>query len=178
MLLPVVFAAEEGGASGLGALGVNPGAFVVQLISFVIVFMLLKKFAFGPITKLLVERRQVIDDGVRMGIKMEKMRDKLDEDIAKTLKDARHEADQIIATAHKEAREVIRDAEKSAAKKIDTMLEEGELRVREEAAQARKQIENELVGLVAEATEAVTGAKIDNKRDNEIVKNALRSQKA
>ena len=177
-MVPLLFASEEAGASGIGALGVNPSAFVIQLLSFAIVFFLLKKFAFGPITKLLIERRKVIDDGVRMGIKMEKMRANQEEEIARTLKDARHEADQIIASAHKEAREILRDAEKSAQKKIDTMLEDGEVRVREEAAQARKQIEKELVGLVSEATEAVVGSKMDDKRDAELVKKALKGQQA
>lgn len=177
-MVPLVVATEEASASGISALGVSPSAFIIQLLTFVIVFLLLKKFAFGPITKLLIQRRQVIDDGVRMGIKMEKMRSKLDEDIAQTMKDARHEADQIIAGAHKEAREIMRDAEKSAQKKIDTMLEEGEARVREEAAQARKQIEKELVSLVSEATEAVVGVKVDDKRDAELVKKALKGQQA
>lgn len=177
-MVPLVVATEEASASGISALGVSPSAFIIQLLTFVIVFLLLKKFAFGPITKLLIQRRQVIDDGVRMGIKMEKMRSKLDEDIAQTMKDARHEADQIIAGAHKEAREIMRDAEKSAQKKIDSMLEEGEARVREEAAQARKQIEKELVSLVSEATEAVVGVKVDDKRDAELVKKALKGQQA
>lgn len=177
-MVPLLFATEEASASGISALGVSPSAFIIQLLTFVIVFLLLKRFAFGPITKLLVERRKVIDDGVRMGIKMEKMRAQLDEEITKTLKDARHEADQIIGNAHKEARTIMRDAEKSAQKKIDTMLEDGELRVREEAAQARKQIEKELVGLVSEATEAVVGAKVDDKRDIELVKKALKGQQA
>lgn len=168
--------AEE--ASGIGALGISPQAFLIQLITFVIVFMLLKRFAFKPITKLLVERRQVIDDGVRMGLKMEKEKEKLDEKVAAALKDARHEADQIIAAAHKESREIIRDAEKAAQTKANALLADVEERAKEDAAQARKHLEKELIGLVGEATEAVVGVKVDTKRDTEIVKNVLKGQKA
>jgi F-type H+-transporting ATPase subunit b len=182
-MIQFVFASEAAvehaeKASGLGALGINPKAFLIQLISFAIVFLLLKKFAFKPITKLLVERRKVIDDGVRMGLKMEKEKEKLDEKVAAALKDARHEADQIIANAHKEAREVIRDAEKTAQSKANSMLAEAEVRLHEEASQARKHLEKELVGLVSEATEVIVGEKIDSKRDTELVKKAMKAQKA
>ena len=85
-MIPLVFAeaaaanAEQAHetASGLGALGISPSAFVIQLITFAIVFMLLKKFAFKPIARMLEERRKVIDDGVKMGQKLEKERAKLD----------------------------------------------------------------------------------------------------
>lgn len=176
-MIPFVFAAEAE-TSGIGALGINPGAFVIQLITFLIVFLLLKKFAFGPIAKLLDERRKVIDDGVRMGLRMEKEKAALDEEIAKTMKDARHEADQIIAGAHKEAREIIREAEKGAVAKADSMLADAEERVAEEAAQARKHLEKELIGLVSEATETIVGEKVDEKRDAELVKRAMKGQKA
>lgn len=168
--------AEE--ASGLGALGISPGAFLVQLISFLIVFLLLKRFAFGPITKLLVQRRQVIDDGVRMGLKMEKEKAKLDEKVAGALKDARHEADQIIANSRKEAREILREAEKSATTKANAMMAETEVRLNEQALRTRNQLEGELAGLVAEATEAVVGEKLDDKSDAELVKKAMKAQQA
>lgn len=181
-MIQFVFAAEVTAehaekASGIGALGINPGAFLIQLISFAIVFLLLKKFALKPITKLLVQRRQVIDDGVRMGLKMEKEKEKLDETVAAALKDARHEADQIIANAHKEAREVIREAEKSAQVKANAMLTDAEARLDEEAKQARKHLENELVGLVSEATEAIVGQKVDSKLDAALVAKAMKGQK-
>ncbi len=182
-MIQFVFAAEAAAehaekATGIGTLGINPSAFMIQLISFVIVFLLLKKFAFKPITQLLVERRQVIDDGVRMGLKMEKEKEKLDEKVAAAFKDARHEADQIIAAAHKDAREVIREAEKAATAKGNAMLADAEVRLKEEGAQARKHLEKELVGLVSEATEAIVGEKIDPRRDAELVKKAMKAQKA
>lgn len=172
---------ESGGheeeASGIGALGISPSAFAIQFVTFVIVFLLLKKFAFGPIVKLLAERRKVIDDGVRMGLKMEKEKAKLDEKVAEAMREARHEADQIIANAHKESRDIIREAEKAAQRKSDNMLADTEVRLREEAAQARRNLEKELVGLVSEATETIVGEKVDRKKDAELVKRAMREQK-
>lgn len=178
-MVHLYFAAEEAAveaASPLVALGVDLRSFIFQLITFVLVLLLLKRFAFKPITRMLAERRQVIDDGVRMGLRMEKEKEKLDEEVTKVMRDARHEADQIIANAHKEAREVIRDAEKAAQKKSDLMLADNEIRMREEAAQARRSLEKELIGLVSEATETIVGEKVDATKDAELVKRAMKGQ--
>ncbi|MBA3758625.1 F0F1 ATP synthase subunit B [Candidatus Saccharibacteria bacterium] len=174
-MIPTVFAAEE--ATGIGALGISPGAFVIQLITFVLVFLLMKKFAFQPIVNLLQERHKTIDDGVRMGLRMEKEKEKLDEQVAKAMRDARHEADQIIAAAHKDARQVVRDAEKAAVVKADRILEDAEVRIHEESAHARRNLESELVGLVSEATETIIGEKVDKVADAELVKRAMKGQK-
>jgi F-type H+-transporting ATPase subunit b len=178
-MVQMFFAAEETAAGGspLAALGVDGKSFLFQLITFVLVFLLLKKFAFKPITNMLAERRKVIDDGVRMGLRMEKEKAKLDDEVAKVMREARHEADQIIAGAHKESRQVIRDAEKAAQHKADLILADAEVRATEEAAQARRHLEKELVGLVSEATETIVGEKVDAKRDAELVKRAMKGQK-
>lgn len=175
----LLFAAEEGHekASGLGALGISPSAFVIQLITFAFVFLLLKKFAFKPIVRLLEERHQTIDDGVRMGLKMEKEKAKLDEQVAAAMRDARHEADQIIAAAHKDARQVVRDAEKTAAARAERILEDAEARISEETEHAKRKLEKDLVGLVSEATDAIVGEKVDAKKDAELIKKAMKGRK-
>src|SRR5579863_1445741 len=99
-------------SSGIGALGISLSAFIIQLLTFVLVFLLLKKFAFTPVIRLLQERRKVIDDGVKMGEKLAKEQQEFDAKLAQTMQEARVEADHIIATGHKEARDVVREAEK------------------------------------------------------------------
>lgn len=177
-MVHMLFAAEEAaGGSPLAALGVDLKSLIFQLITFLLVFLLLKRFAFKPITKMLKLRRQTIDDGVRMGLAMEKEKAKLDDEVAEVMRKARHEADQIIANAHKEGREVIRDAEKAAQHKANSMLTDVEARIAEESAQARKHLEKELLGLVSEATETIVGEKVDAKKDAELVAKAMKGQK-
>src|SRR3989344_1198758 len=179
-MIPLVFAeaaaanAEQAHetASGLGALGISPSAFVIQLITFAIVFMLLKKFAFKPIARMLEERRKVIDDGVKMGQKLEKERAKLDAEVVKVMRDARIEADKIIGNGQKEAREIIREAEKVGARKVDIMLADAEARIKEEAEQAKRKLEKEIVGMVSDVTEAIVEEKVDSKKDAKLIDKA------
>lgn len=174
-MIPLLFAAETTSSGGL-PLGLDLKAFIFQLITFVLLFFLLKKFAFKPIVKLLNQRHQVIEDGVRMGLKMEKEKAKLDETIAKAMRDARVEADKIIATGHKEAREIIREAEKTAQRKAESIIADAEVRINEESEQARRKLEKDIVALVSDATEAIVGEKVDPKKDAELIDKILKGR--
>ncbi len=174
----MLFAAEgaENASSSL-PLGLSLQAFLIQLVTFVFVFLLLKKFAFVPITRMLEARRKTIDDGVRLGRKLEKEQAKLDQEVSRITREARHEADRIIAAGHKDARAAVREAEKSAQVKAERILKDAEERIHEETEHARRKLEKDLVGLVSEATEAVVGEKVDANKDAELVKKALKGKK-
>lgn len=166
----------EHASSGL-PLGLSLQAFIIQLITFIFVFLLLKKFAFGPITRMLEVRRKTIEDGVRLGRKLEKEQAKLDEEVARITREARHEADRIIAAGHKDARQAVREAEKSAQVKAERILKDAEERIHEESEHARRKLEKDLVGLVSEATETIVGEKVDAAKDAELVKKAMKGRK-
>lgn len=176
-MLYTLFAATDAEATGLGALGVNLQAFLTQLVTFLILFFILKRFAFKPIIRLLDQRHQTIDNGVRLGLKLEREREKQQAEAAKVMRDARAEADRIIATANKEAREVMRDAEKAAQRKVDAMFNDAEARIHEEMEQARRGLEKEIVGLVSEATEAIVEEKVDPKKDAKLIDKTLKGRK-
>lgn len=178
-MLPTLFAATEHAeeATGLGALGVSLESFAIQLITFILVFLLLKKFAFSPIGRMLEKRRKTIDDGVRLGQKLERQQEKMDQEAAKVTREARHEADRIISNANKEARQIQRDAEKAANRKTDSMIADAEARIHEDAQAAKQKLEKEIVGIVSEATEAIVGEKVDPKKDAEIIEKVIRKRK-
>lgn len=170
--------AETSEASGIGALGVDGKAFIIQLVTFVLAFWVLKKFAFKPIMKVLDERRKVIEDGVTLGEEMKKERTTLEAQISEKLADAREEADGILASAQDNARELVREAEDKAKTKADGILADAKDRIDQETARARQSLEKEMVSLVSEATEAIIGEKVDAKKDAALVERALKGQKA
>jgi len=165
-------------SSGLGALGVSGSAFIIQLITFVLAYLVLRKWAFGPILKILRERRETIDKGVQLGEQMQKKQAELEEQINKTLHEARVQADGIVAGAEDTARQVVHDAEDTARTKADNIIKEGQERGEQEVAHARKALEKELVGLVSEVTEAMIGEKVDAKKDAALIDKALKTRSA
>ncbi|HTH72180.1 MAG TPA: F0F1 ATP synthase subunit B [Candidatus Pristimantibacillus sp.] len=168
----------EAEASGIGALGINGKAFIIQLITFVLAFFVLKRFAFGPIVKIMNERRKTIEAGVELGEQMKKDQAAMEAKVTETLADARTQADGIIAAAHDTSRQAIREAEDKARDKAADILKQADDRITADTKRARKQLESELVGLISEATEAIIGEKVDAQKDAALIDRALKEQRA
>jgi F-type H+-transporting ATPase subunit b len=170
------FAAEE--SSGIGALGVDGKALLIQLVTFALAYLVLRRFAFGPIMKVLNERRATIEDGVRIGEQMKKDQAELEAAVAKKLEEARREADGIVSGANETSRQMIREAEDKARDKAAGVMKEAEDRIEAETTRARKQLHGELVSLISDATEAIIGEKVDAQKDAQLIDRALKEQKA
>ncbi len=164
------FAAEGG---GIAALGVNGKALLLQIITFIIVFLLLKKFALGKIVATLEKRNQTINDGVKLGLEMQKAKEELETKTQELLASARGEADKIIAAGHDDAKELIKAAETAAAHKTDALLADAQAKIEENLIRARKGLEKDMLELVAEATEVVIGEKLDERKDSGLIEKAL-----
>jgi F-type H+-transporting ATPase subunit b len=161
-------------SSGLGSLGIDGKAFVIQLVTFLLAFWVLKHWAFGPIIKLMEQRRQTIEDGVKLGEDMRKERAELEAQVEKKLHEARRQADGIIAEAEETGRETVREAETKAHDKAEGILVEAKRRTEQEVARARKQLESDIVSLISDATEAIIEEKVDAQKDAVLIDKALK----
>lgn len=166
--------AEE--PSGLAALGLDGKAFVIQLVTFLLVFYVLKRLVFGRVVDLLEKRRETIEAGLQLTTEMAAERDKLEKEVEKMRAQARKEADDVLARTQEQASGIIKDAEESASEKANNLLSEARSKIEEETARARRKLEAEVVDLVIEATEKVTGEKLDAKKDAALLTKALKGQ--
>jgi F-type H+-transporting ATPase subunit b len=144
----------------------------------VLAYVVLRKYAFKPILKVLRERRELIESGVKLGEAMQKERADLDAEVTKALKDARKQADAIVAEAHDAAAEAVRAAEDKAHEKADNIIKEAKARTLQDAARVRAEIEKEVVSLVSDATEAIIDEKLDDKKDAALINRVLEEQRA
>ncbi len=169
-----VFASSS---SGLSALGVSLNALIIQLITFLLAFFVLRKWAFGPIVKILQQRRQVIEDGVKLGDKMRSDEQALEEKIERTLGETRIKADKIIADAQETAKQMVRTAENDAKNRADIVIKEAAEKTKQDLARAKSKLEGEIVGLIAQATSAVLDEKVDAKKDAGLIERAIAGRK-
>jgi F-type H+-transporting ATPase subunit b len=156
-------------SSGIGALGFSGTDFLIQLITFGLAYLILRRYAFGPIIKVMRERREMIDKGVSLGETLEKEKEDLDAKVEDLLSEARVNADALISAAEETARQTVRDAETSARDKAAIIAKEAEERITQETMRARNKLEKDLVGLISDATEAIIGEKVDAKKDASLI---------
>ncbi len=178
MILIVAFSQFADSSSGIGALGIDGKAFIIQLVTFVLAFWVLQRYAFKPILKIMAQRRETIENGVKLGEQMQKDKAALEAKVEQTLHKARNDADGIIAGAHDAARQTVSEAEAKAREKAAGILAAADDRIAQDTSRARKQLEKELVGLISDATEAIIHEKVDAKKDAALIDRALKEQRA
>ena len=65
---------------------------------------------------------------------------------------------------------------RQVAEKADIIIAEAKDRTKQDMALAKRKLESEIVGLVAEATEVLTGEKVDKTKDASLINKALAEQ--
>lgn len=149
--------------------GINPFAFLSQLVSFGIVFLILWKWGFPAIVKTLEKRQAVIREGVENA---EKARHDLAEATARAeqlLQEARLQAQETIAQATKAAeREAIRIQEEAYARAAE--IEQQQVaRIQQEAARARAELSRLVVNLSISAAGKVISKSVDSSDNRRLV---------
>lgn len=177
-----LFAAEEAhqaaeSAGGLAGLGLNWQSFLFQLITFVIVLLVLRKFVFGKLVATLESRRQAVEDSLKNAAATEaKLRD-AEKDVAAMLADARKQADEVIQTGHKEATQLVEAAEAKAVQRAEHIVKEAKAQMDVEVSKARESLKAETIKLVAEATGQLVQEKLDAGKDAALISRALSAAK-
>lgn len=160
--MPTIFAETGHGGGGAEAslfesFGVNWPKFLAQVLLFMIVYAILKKFAFGPIMQILEERRARIAEG-------EENLKKIKSD----LEAAEEKRTEVISTANERAERLISEARESAEavgekKRIEAQAEANSIisKARDTTALERTQMLAQLKGdfgrLVIDTASKVTG---------------------
>lgn len=137
--------------------GVSWGKFIAQIILFLFVYWVLKKYAFGPILEVLNERRRRIEEGQHNAEKIKKQLAEAELRYQEVLRKANDEATRLIEEARassdahtqKQIQQAIKDAEGVIAKAHESISQERHKMVAE--------VKKEMVDLVVHTTAAVVG---------------------
>ncbi|HSE61574.1 MAG TPA: F0F1 ATP synthase subunit B [Candidatus Saccharimonadales bacterium] len=164
-------------AGGIAALGLNWQAFLFQLITFVIVLLILRKFVYSRLVKTLDDRRTAVETSLEQAAETAKKLESAEKDIAKMIADARAQADEVVAASRKEANQLIADAEAKASRKADHIVVEAKSQMEVELSKAREALKRDTAKLIALATETVIGEKLDATKDEQLISKALKNAK-
>lgn len=159
----------------LGGFGINAFAFISQLVSFGIVFLILWRWGFPVIIRMLEKRQAVIREGVENA---EKARHDLVEATAR--------AEQVLQEARLQAQETINQATKAAEREANRIHEEAYeraaqieqqqvARIQQEAARARAELSRLVVNLSISAAGKVISKSVDSSDNRRLVEEFVRA---
>lgn len=138
-----------------GVTGWEP--FVANAIAFILAAIILKVFAFGPIQKMLDERKKRIAEGEEMRAESERKVKELEQTTRETLASANEEGNKLIQEARDSAQALLEQKQKEAARQVEDILAKSREAAALEAEQARNELRAEFSRLVAQTTAQVAG---------------------
>ncbi len=153
--------------------GIQPILLLAQIINFLIILYLLKRFFYGPIIKVLDDRKKRIAESLKNADLIEEKLRKTEEKSAQILEEARNNAREIINDAKKEAERIYTEAAVEARKLTEETLIKANDQIAREREQMQKDLEKETLTLVAEIVKKVLGRNLKTKERQDLTTKAL-----
>ncbi|HRJ71824.1 MAG TPA: F0F1 ATP synthase subunit B [Terrimicrobiaceae bacterium] len=137
--------------------GVSWGKFIAQIILFLVVYWVLKTYAFGPILQVLNERRRRIEEGQHNAEKIKKQLAEAELRYQEVLRKANDEASRLIEEARASSDALTQRQLQQAIKDAEGIITKAQESISQERNKMVAEVKNEMVGLVVQTTAKVVG---------------------
>jgi|SRR6266498_510876 F-type H+-transporting ATPase subunit b len=153
---------------------VTPGLMIWTLICFLVTFLVLKRYAFGPIQKAIDERRDRIRRSIEEAEQARNEARRLLEEHRALIGQARGQAEDILSEARKVAESMARRVREETEADRQRRLEETRRQIEAETQRALQQIRAEVAELTLIATTKVTGKVLEDADHKRLIEEAIR----
>lgn len=145
------------------------GQILTQIVAFLLMLWILKKFAWGPLLKVMDDREQKIRDEFA-GIEQQKadLRN-LEQKYQDQLETIDNLSRQRIQAAVQEGRNIAADIQEKAHAHARTLMEQMKSDLAREVEQAKIQLKNDLVAMTVDATKKMIGETLTPEKQNALV---------
>lgn len=169
--------AEEAPAGIVGTLGLKTDVFIAQLVNFLIILLILWRWAYKPLLKVLEDRevriKKGLDDADAVAVKLAD----IEKEHAAVLRTARDEASNVIKEAHGIGEAKREELLAKSREEISKLVTDARKKIAEERQEAADQLKKEISALVITTAEMVLKEKIDAKKDFAIMDKAVKKTK-
>ncbi|AQM60064.2 ATP synthase F0 subunit B [Clostridium baratii] len=150
-------------------MNINIPQMIVTLVNLLILFWIVKHFAFDRVNKILKDRKNLIEDTIN----------KADEDLEKArvlklqnqreIKSAREEGKTIVSQYKSKADSIYKEIVEDARKEASIIIEKSKVEIDRERNKAEDDIKNQVVDLAMTISEKVLGESIDMNKHKELI---------
>jgi F-type H+-transporting ATPase subunit b len=152
---------------------VVPGLMVWTIITFLIVLWALRRFAFGPIQRLIDQRRDRIRQALDEADKARTEARELRELTAREREQAKADREQILEDARRQSQRLVEQAKERADADLKEQLEKNREELAAENTRLREQIRRDVVELTLFAAEKVTGKVLDEDDQRRLIEETI-----
>src|SRR5437899_395135 len=125
----------------------DPGLFIWTIVTFLVLLALLAKFAWKPLLKALESRQETIRKSLEDAQKAQEELQRLQTQSAQIIRQARIDADGIIAKTHADAEKLGEELRHKAREEAEGIIRNAERQIQNETRRALQEIRREAVDL-------------------------------
>jgi F-type H+-transporting ATPase subunit b len=159
---------------GLGTLGLDLKIFLAQLLNFLIVFWVLKRFAFGPIVKMLDRRQERVAKSMKDAEHVERRLAAIDEERRAIVKEARAEAGKVMEMARLDAEAIKTDLTEKAKREVERVVVQGRAQLKTEREVMLREARQDMAEIAVQAARKIIGAELDEKKSQSLAEEVVR----
>ena len=131
------------------------------VINVIVFYLLMKKFLYGPITRVMEQRRTQIEDGLNNARQTREQADALKKQYDESLQNARQEAEQILTEARAQAAREREQILQTASEEARQLLTDTRAALEEDRRKAEQELRLEIAALAMRAAVHAVGEKAD-----------------
>src|SRR3954470_9081749 len=151
----------------------NVGLMIWTLLAFVVAMLVLRKYAWPAITEALDKRQRAIEESIEVAERTRAEAQQLLQEYRERLREARAQADEIVARARKAGETHERETLEKAKIQREELMAQTRRDIEAETRRAIQDIRNEVADLTVMATEKVTRKSLDEGDQKRLVEEAL-----
>lgn len=154
-------------------LGIEPATIVVEMVGFILLLLLLKRFLWQPVTGYLQQRQadiaQTYDKVEQTRQEMERLRSEYEQRLANIEAEARAQIQQAVKEAQQVREQILAEARQQAEK----MVRDAEETIRYEREKAMAEMRTQIVELTLLATSRILQESVDDARHRKMVQDFI-----
>ena len=152
----------------------DPGLFIWTILTFLVLLALLAKFAWRPLLQALESRQESIRKSLDDAQKAKQELERLQQESAQIIRQARVEADAIITRSRGDAERLREEMRQKARAEADAIVKNAERQIQLETTRALQQIRNEAVDLSVMIASKIIQRNLSREDNERLIDEALR----
>ncbi|OGL96220.1 ATP synthase F0 subunit B [Candidatus Uhrbacteria bacterium RIFOXYA2_FULL_41_8] len=157
-----------------GQFGLNGQIFAAQIINFLIVLIILWKFVYNPIVKMLDQRSEKIEQSMKHADEIEKRVALIEKERDQVITQAQKQAQEIIEKAHAQGETRQDEIILAAKREVERVIAKGKDQLADEKTIMIKEMKKEIVDLAMKATTRILRDQVDEVKSKSLAEETIR----
>ncbi len=154
-------------------LGIEPVMLLTQVINFLVLVILLTKFLYKPILKLIDERRKKIEEGLQLAQEMKLKEEELLKEKEKVLDKAKDEGQELIEECKERGRKLENEIVILANEEAKGLKEKARKEIEQERAKLWEELEKQMLEVASAMAKTVVMGLLDKKGQLQLIDKKL-----